>query len=129
MTPPPSDLTSLVERVEGEPSAEWRDKSRFIYIPLNTATRPVNGHCTVDHWWAVHPTKGVAYYYRPFGYGHSDSPAPQCNRDESITRYLAERYHPNCEVKLIPVVFDAHATRAMNRDRAALRALTPGAPT
>lgn len=72
----------------------------FVFVPLETATVPPGGliEHLKDRWWMVHPEKGVAFFVtRGFH-------AAQCNRNEAITRRLAENY-PWAEVRFIPSVF------------------------
>jgi len=84
----------------------------LLHVPLEVATTPANGECLVDRWWAVHPEKGVAFYFVPFGYYRSEEPAPQCNPDEHTARALTKRLNPDHEVHQIPAVYMAHAVRA-----------------
>jgi hypothetical protein len=97
----------------------------IFYVPEELALTPINGECIVNHWWTVHPEKGVAFYAsrkRPFGLepGEHDAPSPQCNAAEHTARYLNQKIHPDCETKQLPCVFLGHALKEMHRQRAAL---------
>ena len=91
---------------------------RYIYIPIETAITPAEGHAYVNRWWSVHPEHGVAFWYQPFGYEQSEDPSPQCNASEAAARALNKDGH---EIKFFPVVFGTHAWRAMRSDKKSLR--------
>lgn len=78
------------------------DQTHFKFVPLEQATTPPNGliNHIKDHWWCVHPEKGVMYYVGPKGKLNS----PQCNSNADIARRLAASY-PDVEVRFIPSVF------------------------
>lgn len=88
-----------------------------FHIPLETAQTPKSGHCIVDHYWAVHPEKGVAFYAQLHGYTRCEEPSPQCNASEHTCRYIMSRMYPDHEVRHIPVVYTQHAVKEMNRMR------------
>ncbi len=113
----PSEILDAAAEWDGEPFG----RGRLLFVPLDLATQPTNGDCLTNNWWSVHPTKGLAYYYQPFGYARSEEPSPQCNSSEATARHLTRRLYPTFEVLLMPVVFSGHARRAMAKDRAALR--------
>lgn len=96
------------------------DHGRSLFVDLAKAQTPASGDCIVGDWWTVHPEKGVAFYYKPFGYGRSEEPSPQANGSESTARLLAGRLWPDCEVRYLQVVYMAHALRAMAADKQAL---------
>ena len=121
-----SDAPSLHVPLEigGNWSAEARHgRGRALWIDLETAQRPSSGDCIVGAYWAVHPERGVAFYYQPFGYARSELPSPQCNYDETTSRLLTERGWPDHESRHIPVVYMNHARRAMSADKRALETL------
>lgn len=102
-----------------------------FYITLATAETPVNGHCIVNHWWTVHPEKGVTFYTtrkRPYGMepGEQDEPSPQCNANEFTARHITQRLYPGHDVKLMPVVFLGHAIKEMHAQRKAALTSTMG---
>lgn len=72
---------------------------RFVFVPESVATVPPAGliEHIKDSWWAVHPECGLAFY-------GPRAMAPQCNRDESITRRISAKY-PWAEVRFYPSVF------------------------
>jgi len=96
-------------------------KGRFIHVPIDAATTPRNGECLCDRWWAVHPQKGVAFYYTPFGGCASEEPSPQCNAQEWTVKHLTKRLYPDHDVIKIPVVYMGHALQAMREDRERLK--------
>lgn len=107
--------------IGGHWSAETRHvRGRALWIDLETAQRPSSGECIVGAYWSVHPERGVAFYYQPFGYARSEEPSPQCNYHESTSRLLTERGWPDHECRHIPVVYLTHARRAMAADKQAL---------
>lgn len=97
-------------------------RGRYFYVAEEVATQPADGECIANAWWAVHPEKGLKFYFVPRGYFHSEEPSPQCNRDRYTCEGLSAKLHPDCIVKQIPVVFLAHANKAMAQERAALKA-------
>jgi hypothetical protein len=94
-------------------------KGEYFHVPLEQATTPTNGEAICDRWWAVHPEHGVCFYAQVSGYGRSEEPSPQCNPSEHVSKTLIERYKPDHENRLLPVVFMGHAVRALNAMRAA----------
>lgn len=96
-----------------------------FYISEALATTPENGTCIVNHWWTVHPEKGVAFYTtrrRPFGMepGEQDEPSPQCNASQFTAEHIQKRIYPDCVTKKIPAVYMGHAVREMHVQRKAL---------
>jgi len=96
-----------------------------FYIPEATAATPVDGECIVNHWWTVHPERGVAFYAsrkRPYGMepGERDAPSPQCNFVQFTAEYIQRKFYPDCVTKQIPVVFLGHAVKEMHVQRRAL---------
>jgi hypothetical protein len=71
--------------------------SRLSFVAFDKATTPPKGliRHIKDHWWVVHPTKGVTFWRK-----HS----PQCNSNEEIAKRLAMMY-PWAEVRFMPSVF------------------------
>jgi hypothetical protein len=58
-------------------------RGHFIFVPIDVATKPAEGHAYADRWWSVHPNLGVAFYVAPnTGRGQGYEPSPQCNADE-----------------------------------------------
>jgi hypothetical protein len=99
----------------------------IFYVPEALAVTPTEGHAYVNRWWTVHPDKGVAFHCtrrRSFDLepGEQDEPSPQCNSNEFTARALTQRIYPDCDVKLLPVVFVGHAIKEMHRVRAEARA-------
>jgi hypothetical protein len=69
----------------------------FTFVPFEKAIDPppdLIKHWK-NHWWIVHPEKGLAFYRGSF---------PQANTNEVITRRLATNY-PWAEVRFFPSVF------------------------
>lgn len=72
------------------------DNAQLSFIPIEEITTPVDGaRVYVDHWWSVHPTKGVIFF-RQY--------APQCNRSEFIARRVG-RHYPWADTVFIPVAY------------------------
>jgi hypothetical protein len=93
---------------------------KLLYVPLEVAASPADGRAMTDSWWSVHPEKGLAFYYTPADARAMDGePAPQCNRDERVARKITDRLYPEHEVRHVPVVFLAHARKAMRAERKA----------
>ncbi len=77
---------------------------RLQFIPLDQVEKTSgNFEVYVNAWWMVHPEKGIAFFGRTEKTRLSEC-APQCNRDENLTRWLAEQLYPWAEVKQIPLV-------------------------
>lgn len=91
----------------------------ILFVPLEVATTPAEGHCFVNRWWAVHPEKGVAFYARLRGFAASEEPSPQCNSDERVARHVTARLYPECEVQHLPAVYLRPAQNEMERLRKA----------
>lgn len=74
---------------------------RLKFVPEAEAGIPPAGFIEhfKDCYWVVHPEKGLVFWVTS---GHL---SPQCNRDESCVKALAERLYPWAEVKLIPSIF------------------------
>lgn len=87
------------------------DKDKMVYVPIEVATTPAEGHCFVNRWWAVHPEKGIAFYWNRKGYYRMDEPAPQCNANERTARLLHSKLYPGWETVFLPAVYLAHAIR------------------
>ncbi|MGI9492137.1 MAG: hypothetical protein ACR2QF_07045 [Geminicoccaceae bacterium] len=92
-------------------------KGKLFYVPIDTAITPKNGECIVDHWWSVHPEKGLVFWYQPTGYLRSEEPSPQCNQDHHTSQFLTKRTYPDHECRQIHVVYLGHAMQAMREDR------------
>lgn len=93
-------------------------QGRYLYIPIDVAQTPREGHAYVNRYWLVHPEKGVAFWYQPFGYDRSDEPSPQCNSSEQTAEYLnRNKTDEGFEVQFIPVVFAAHAMMQMRKEK------------
>lgn len=98
----------------------------IFHVPLDVAQTPKSGEVICDHWWAVHPEKGVAFYanslwnlraYREPG-DEPYTPSPQCNASEFTMRELIRRGKPDHVAALLPAVFTAHAMTELKRVRA-----------
>lgn len=78
-------------------SSMAEDDKRLSFLPLEKATNPPAGFLNhvKDHWWAVHPTKGLVFFKKT---------SPQCNSNESLSKRINAMY-PWAEVRLIPSVF------------------------
>lgn len=79
----------------------------LIYVPKETAILPRTGECIIDHWWVIHPERGLVFFVPSLR--HSDMPAPQCNLDQRVTDRLCKQLYSNCHVEQISIVFMAHA--------------------
>jgi hypothetical protein len=72
----------------------------YVFLPVGKATQPPSGgffQHYVDHWWVVHPKKGLVFYNPSSGGRRRDRHrigAPQCNSDERISRHVAEKTVP-----------------------------------
>ena len=73
------------------------DISRFKFVPLERAIVPPAGliEHVKDHWWMVHPEKGLAMF---------DGKFKQCNVNEQIVRGRLATY-PWAEVRFVPSAF------------------------
>lgn len=102
-------------------------KGEYFYVPLATAISPINGEALCDHWWSVHPERGICFYFQATGYARSEEPSPQCNPNEGNARRLNAQFKPDHEVQFLPVVFMGHAQKEMHRIRRerAAKAHTP----
>lgn len=92
-------------------------RGKVFYVHVDVATEPRNGECIVDHWWVVHPEKGIAFWYKPSGYLRSDEPSPQCNQDKFTCQHITKKIYPDHETRQISVVYLGHAMQAMREDR------------
>lgn len=72
------------------------DDRKLSFVSLEELTTPASGTVLVNHYWSVHPTKGVIFYMRY---------SPQCNSDERITNKLQPKLYPWAEVQLIPTAY------------------------
>ena len=86
-----------------------------FHIPYEQAITPKDGDCITGAYWSFHPSKGLAFYAKLSGYAKSDTPSPQCNRQEETAKRLTARLYPDHEVLFIPVVFMGHAYKEFNR--------------
>lgn len=75
--------------------------SRLRFMPLEDATAPKSGEvfCYRDHWWVVHPSRGLVLW----NFGKHD--APQCNVNKAITERIRDKMYPWAEVQQMPVAF------------------------
>jgi len=89
-----------------------------FWIAVDEATTPANGECIVNNWWTVHPVHGLAFYAQLHGYAANEAPSPQCNQSESTAKFLGGKLWPDHRVEQIPVVFMAHAEKAMRKLKA-----------
>jgi len=76
------------------------DDPRLIFVSIEEATVPPSGliNHIKDHWWAVHPTKGLIFW-------HQRHRAPQCNSNKHTARRLQQQFYPWAECRFIPSVF------------------------
>lgn len=95
-------------------------RGKFIYVPIEVATTPMNGEALVNRWWTVHPQHGLAFYWIANGYYRTEEPAPQCNQNRYVAEKLCRSIHQDGdhEVRFVPVVFARHALLAAMRDAA-----------
>jgi len=84
----------------------------YLFLPVGQAERPDKGvyfQRIADHWWSVHPDKGLVFYNplntRTGRRRHSYLGAPQCNTDERITRQVGKYAPFPVEVRLVPLVW------------------------
>lgn len=98
-----------------------------FHVPLDLAQTPRTGECICDHWWSIHPERGLVFWFQPFGYTASEEPSPQCNQQEHTARHLGARLYPDCEVRQLPVVYMAHAVSAMLKERKRLAVIRDAA--
>lgn len=89
-------------------------RGEFFHIAKDLAATPREGECITNRWWAVHPEKGLAFYFLR-GRGGSESPSPQCNQDERVVRHNSERINPGHIIEFVPLVFLEHAEAEMRR--------------
>lgn len=93
-------------------------QGQYIFVPLETAQTPADGHAYVNKWWCVDPEKGVVFYVSRLKLtecGEPVQPSPQCNDVEWVAKKMNKRMSPQFEVRLIPVVYAAHARRELVR--------------
>ncbi len=76
--------------------------AELSYVSLDEIQKPKNGYeVWVDYWWIVDPEKGAIFSHRWRGaYG-----APQCNRDENVTRLIHSSLYKDMEVHKIPLAY------------------------
>ena len=76
-------------------------ESDYRYLPIERALAPTATNVRVirDHWWSVHPERGLLLYV---GRGRRGGCSPQCN----TSRAIVERVGPDfAEVRLLPVAY------------------------
>jgi hypothetical protein len=81
-------------------------EEHYNFLPLADARHPKAAGLfrhVVDHYWLVHPEKGLAFYNPP-GRAHSGLGAPQCNTDPRIRELMADCPWP-AELRKIASVF------------------------
>lgn len=73
----------------------------YQFLSVEKATDPPGGmhfQHYVDHWWALHPEKGLAFYNpKNDRTGRRRQPglgAPQCNASEQVARLVADKAVP-----------------------------------
>ena len=77
----------------------------IFFVSEAVATTPTNGYVMTNCWWAVHPSKGIAFQ------GSAKDPRPQCNLDRGLSKNI-----PGCILKRIPPVFLRHANLTTNHE-------------
>jgi hypothetical protein len=55
---------------------------KYLFYPIEKASKMRTGQCYIDHYWLVHPTKGLAFY------SQSGALSKQCNSDKRIVEYI-----------------------------------------
>jgi hypothetical protein len=94
-------------------------KGRYIYIPLEVARTPSEGHCFVNRWWTYIPEQGIEFWFNRNHFcdleGEQARPSPQCNSIEQTALHLSQRREDGIarEIIFLPVVFEQHAVKAM----------------
>jgi hypothetical protein len=76
-------------------------RSKINYLSLDEATTPPgNGtwDVYVDRWWCFKLGKGLLFYGK----------SPQCNPNESISRKVQEKCHPDAELIFVPRAYVRH---------------------
>lgn len=70
----------------------------FQYLPMQEAIRPTRGvyfQLMLDHWWCVHPDKGLAFFNPTHPVTgrrrHAGLGSPQCNTDRRIQEMMQIR--------------------------------------
>jgi hypothetical protein len=90
-------------------------RGQFVFVPLQEAVTPAEGHCFVDRWWAYCPEKQAVLFYvsssRLFYNGEPLLPSPQCNRLEYVARRLQQRLYPAGDVVFLPVVYESSSRK------------------
>lgn len=79
---------------------------RLVFMPLES-TLSANGMCNVvrDHWWCVHPKKGLVFWQDgKRRKGKLIGASVQANKNKSVTQHFGEKMYPWAEITLIPIV-------------------------
>jgi hypothetical protein len=76
------------------------DNPRLFFLSVEKAVVPPPGiiEHIKDHWWSVHPTKGLIFWDKR-------ARSPQANSNEDIARRLQQSLYPWAECRFIPSVF------------------------
>lgn len=76
---------------------------RFVFMPETEVLAARGTVQTIrDHWWSVHPEKGLRFWQPTKGrQGKLTGASPQCNSNKLITERLM---YQGDEMKLIPLV-------------------------
>lgn len=77
--------------------------SKLGFVDIKNACEPKNGlhNVYVDHWWIVHPTKGLVFY-KSYKYASSN---PQCNQNKKICQQMQRQFYPWAKIQKIGLVY------------------------
>lgn len=67
----------------------------YTKVAKSEAIRPRDGICLTNRYWIVTPKDEIMYYME----------APQCNNMEALSIGVRDRFHPDCTVEFLEVVF------------------------
>lgn len=76
----------------------------YFYVPVADLVKPTDGECLCDHWWAVHPERGVAFYFQGHHVGRAEY-SPMANRNKDVADMVIPKVLPGHDLKQIPVAF------------------------
>ena len=89
---------------------------KVFYVPLDLAQTPSTGWAYCNKYWIVHPQQGVAFCMDDKKYsscGEFNEPYPQCNSSRNVEIRIRNQLYQECDVLLLPAVYQAHAINKM----------------
>lgn len=85
------------------PTLEDDPHNRFLALDQVDAA---SGLCNVlrDHWWLVHPEKGLCFYQRETRRSDLKGASPWSNKNKQIAENIRDRHFPWASVQQVPLV-------------------------